>query len=291
MDANQRTPRGIGLGYRQAIAERTLQARAPELSWLEIHPENYVERGGRFRHMLEAAAERFPIVTHGLSLGFGEVEPFEPRYVRGLRDLLHRLRVPWHSEHLCFTGQGGVMLHDLMPLPHTREAVQTAVERIRELRDRLELPVALENVSYYANAGTPEMSELDFLVEVLEGADAKLLLDVNNVFVNSRNHGFDPRAYIDRIPSARVVQLHVAGHHVRADGLILDTHGESVRDEVYQLLDYTLRRLGPVPVLLERDQNFRGFDELLSEVCRLHQIYQQAIGPAPRSAEQHTEAR
>jgi len=276
MDGQGRTARGVGLGYRQAIAERTLEARVPELAWLEIHPENYVNRGGRFRHMLEAAAERFPIVTHGLTLGFGTVEPFEEPYVRGLKDLLHRLHVPWHSEHLCFTGTDGVVLHDLLPLPHTWEAVKTAIARIRELRDRLELPIAIENVSYYANVGTPEMGELDFLLEVLEGADAKLLLDVNNVFVNGRNHGFDPRAYLDRIPVERVVQLHVAGHYVRPDGLILDTHGESVRDEVYALLDYTLRRTGPVPVLLERDQNFRGFDELLAEVRRLHVIYRDA---------------
>jgi uncharacterized protein (UPF0276 family) len=278
----QRTARGVGLGYRQSIAERTLEADAPELAWLEIHPENYVGRGGRFRHNLEAAAERFPIVTHGLTLGFGAVEPFEERYVRGLRELLHRLHVPWHSEHLCFTGTDGVVLHDLLPLPHTREAIKTAVARIRELRDRLELPIAIENVSYYADAGTPEMAEPDFLLEVLEGADAKLLLDVNNVFVNSQNHGFDPRAYIDRMPAARVVQLHVAGHHVRPDGLILDTHGESVRDDVYALLEHTLRRLGPVPVLLERDQNFRGFDELLAEVRRLHGIYQRVTAAEAR---------
>ena len=297
MDGKARTARGIGLGYRQAIAERTLEADGPELAWLEIHPENYVARGGRFRHMLEAAAERFPIVTHGLTLGFGAPEPFEAGYVRALRDFLHRLHVPWHSEHLCFTGSDGVMLHDLLPLPYSREAVRVAVARIRELRDRLELPLALENVSYYATTGRPEMSELDFLLEVLEGADAKLLLDVNNVFVNSRNHGFDPRAYIDRIPVERIVQLHVAGHYVRPDGLILDTHGDAVRDEVFQLLDYTLRRVGPVPVLLERDQNFRGFDELLAEVRRLHAINQHATRrasqppsqPASQPPQQHAE--
>jgi uncharacterized protein (UPF0276 family) len=269
----ERRIEGVGIGYRQAIAERTLAAAAPEITWLEIHPENYCTRGGRFRHMLEAAAERYPLVTHGLTLGFGEVEPAPEAYVRALKTLLHRLRVPWHSEHLCFSGTDGVVVHDLLPLPQTEQAVATAVARIRELRDRLELPIAVENISYYATLGEPEMSELELLLEVLERADAKLLLDVNNVFVNSRNHGFDPRAYIDRIPGERVVQIHVAGHFVRTDGLILDTHGEALRDEVLELLDYTLRRLGPVPVLLERDQNFRGFPELLDEARRLHALY------------------
>jgi len=269
---------GIGIGLRQAIAQKTLDARAPEIAWLELHPENYVARGGRFRHMLEAAAERYPLVTHGLTLGFGAVEPFEATYVGALKSFLHRIGAPWHSEHLCFTGTDGVVLHDLMPLPRTRQAVDTAVARIVELRDRLELPIAIENISYYADVGQPELGDQPFLLEVLERADAKLLLDVNNVFVNSQNHGFDPRAYIDRIPVERVVQLHVAGHFVRPDQLLIDTHGEPVRQEVYDLLDYTLRRTGPVPVLLERDQNFRGFDELLEEVRRLDAIYRAATG-------------
>jgi hypothetical protein len=176
------------------------------------------------------------------------------------------------------------MLHDLLPLPFTREAVDVAVARIREARDRLELPVALENISYYANAGPAEMPEPDFLLEVLERSDAKLLLDVNNVFVNSRNHGFDPRAYLDRMPVERVVQIHIAGHFTRDDGLIIDTHGEAIREEVYALLEHTLRRTGPVPVLLERDQNFPDFDELLAEVKRLDAIYTDATANVAKRA-------
>jgi uncharacterized protein (UPF0276 family) len=261
------------------MAKETLACDVPEIAWLEIHPENYLERGGRFRHMLEQARERWPLVTHGLTLGFGAAEPAEDAYMKPLRAFLHRIGVPWHSEHLCFSGADGVMLHDLFPLPFTREAVLASVQRIREARDRLELPIAIENISYYALAGSPEMSELDFLIEVLERADAKLLLDVNNVFVNSRNHAFDPRAYIDRLPLQRVVQIHVAGHHVREDALIIDTHGEAVRDEVYALLDHTLRRLGrEVPVLLERDHNFPPFADIVAEVRRLHAIYQEALG-------------
>jgi uncharacterized protein (UPF0276 family) len=270
---------GIGIGLRYAMAEATLACTAPELRWLEIHPENYVQRGGRFRHVLERAAERFSFATHGLTLGFGAAEPADDAYMRALRGLLHELSVPWHSEHLCFSGSGGAMVHDLLPLPFTREAIATAAQRIAEAQDRLELPIAVENISYYTTLGPPaaqELGELDFLLEVLERADCKLLLDVNNVFVNSQNHGFDPRAYIDRIPVERVVQIHVAGHHVRADKLIIDTHGEAVREEVFDLLDHALRRTGPVPVLLERDQGFAKFEDLLDEVRRLDAIYARA---------------
>jgi uncharacterized protein len=275
---------GIGIGLRFAMARDTLQADVPEIRWLEIHPENYVERGGRFRHLLEAAAERYPLVTHGLTGGFGAVEPLDEGYVRALKAFLHAQRVPWHSEHLCFSSADGVMLHDLLPLPFTDEAAKAAAARVRELRDRLELPVAIENVSYYAQSGPGELNELELLLEVLERADAKLLLDVNNVFVNSRNHDFDPRAFIDRLPVERVVQIHVAGHFVRPDKLIIDTHGEAVRDEVYELLDYTLRRVGPVPVLLERDQNFPPFEQLVAEVKRIDQIYRAATAAHPPTA-------
>jgi uncharacterized protein (UPF0276 family) len=275
---DERRVEGIGIGYRQVLAQRTLEHDVPEIRWLELHPENYVLRGGRFRHLLEQARERFPLVTHGLTMGFGAVEPAEDAYVRPLRAFLHDIGAPWHSEHLCFSGADGVMLHDLLPVPFTREGVQTAVARIREARDRLELPIALENISYYADSGPSEMAEVDFLLEVLERADAKLLLDVNNVYVNSKNHGFDARGYIDRMPLARVVQIHVAGHNRRDDGLIIDTHGEAVREEVYDLLEYTLERVGRVPVLLERDQNFPPFEELVAEVKRLDQIYRRATG-------------
>ena len=262
------------------MARSTLSSAPPELGWLEIHPENYVERGGRFRSALDEARASWPIVTHGLTMGFGASEPAEESYVRPLRALLRELQVPWHSEHLCFSSVAGVMLHELLPLPWTRQAADVAVCRIREARDRLELPIAVENISYYAKAGQSEMGELEFMLEVLERADARLLLDVNNVFVNATNHGFDPRAYIDALPLARVVQLHVAGHFVREDALILDTHGEPVRSEVYELLEYTLRRTGPVPVLLERDGNFPVWDQIVAELETLDRIYRRATQAA-----------
>lgn len=267
---------GIGIGLRQTIADALFASDLPELKFLELHPENYVARGGRFFSMLERAEARWPLLTHGLTLGFGAVEPAEPGYVRQLKALLDRVHAPWHSEHLCFSSADGVMLHDLLPLPFRRESVNTAVARICELRDSLERPIAIENVSYYAHPGVQEMDEADFLLEVLDKSNAKLLLDVNNVFVNSKNHRFDARRFLDRMPSERVLQVHVAGHSVRPDGLIIDTHGEAVRDEVYALLEYALERIGPVPVLLERDQGFPAFAELAAEVRRLHEIYTRA---------------
>jgi uncharacterized protein (UPF0276 family) len=285
-----RVVEGIGIGLRKAMAEATLACQAPEVGWLEVHPENYVGRGGHFRSNLERALERFPIATHGLTMGFGAPEPTEPAYMRALRDFLHAINAPWHSEHLCFSGAGGAMLHDLLPLPFTREAVHTAVSRIREARDGLEIEIAIENISYYAELGSAEMTEQQFLLEVLERADCKLLLDVNNVFVNSQNHGFDPHAYLSAIPKERVVQIHVAGHLTRDDGLILDTHGEAVRDEVYDLLEHALRHTGPVPVLLERDQNFPGLEQILAEVRRLSEIHQRATRISARDAAVAAEA-
>jgi uncharacterized protein (UPF0276 family) len=273
---------GVGLGLRQGLADALFAANLPELRFVEVHPENYVKRGGRFQSLLERARARWPVLTHGLTLGFGAVEPAEREYVARLAAFLRSIAAPWHSEHLCFSSVDGVMLHDLLPLPLRKEAADTAVLRIRELRDALQLPIALENVSYYAHPGAAHYSEIEFLCEVLERSDAKLLLDVNNVFVNAKNHGFDPFAYLDRIPASRVVQIHIAGHSVRSDGMILDTHGDAVRDEVYALLAHALRRVGPTPVLLERDQNFPDFGELAREISRLHAIYERAMEDAWR---------
>ena len=272
----QREVRGVGLGLRAEYAAELLGEVPDEVRWIEIHPENYVGRGGRFEANLEAAHARWPIVPHGLTLCFGTTERFEPGYVRELRSLLRRVGAPFYSDHLCWGGAGGAMLHDLLPLPFARESIDLAVQRARELRDALELPVAIENVSYYAHPGAPEMDEPTFVLEVLEQADCAMLLDVNNVWVNSKNHGFDPRAYIDRIPAERVVQIHVAGHLVRPDALIIDTHGEPICEGVYELLEHTLTRMGEKPVVLERDQNFPAWSEVLGEVRRLGEIYERA---------------
>lgn len=267
---------GIGLGLRYDLAAELLERRPATVAWVEIHPENYIERGGRYREMLESARRDWPVVTHGLSTCFGALQPFDERYLAGLRAFLAEVDVPWHSEHLCIGGVEDRFFHDLLPLPFTEEAARVAAQRLREVRDAIDRPLALENVSYYAPQHDDGLAEVDFVNEVLEQADAKLLLDVNNIYVNSRNFGFDPEAYLDRVPAERVVQIHVAGHLVRDDGLRIDTHGEAVPDEVYSLLEVALRRVGPVPVLLERDNDIPQLDELLAEVDLLWEIYRRA---------------
>lgn len=277
---------GVGLGLRHDLADEMFERMPEEIDWVEIHPENYVARGGAFAQNLERALERWAVLPHGLSLCLGTTSGYDPAYVKQLRALLDRIDAPFYSDHLCFGGIDGSYLHDLLPLPFNDESVDNVAERVKELSDGIGRPVAVENISYYADPLEPAhgWSEPDFLLEVLDRADCKLLLDVNNIYVNSLNHGFDPRPYIDRIPRERVVQIHVAGHLTRKDGQIIDTHGEPVCDGVYDLLEYTLERIGPAPVLLERDGNFPPLDELLEELRRLHAIYDRATAAYAESA-------
>ncbi len=267
---------GIGIGFRYAMAEELLQRLPPEVRWVEVHPENYMRRGGRYADLLSRAREHWPLVTHGLTMCFASSEPQDDEYMDDLSSFLRRVDTPWHSDHACFGSADGAYMHDLLPVPFTDEAAKTMVQRIVEARDAVDRPIAVENVSYYAPQAEDGLLEADFMLEVLERADAKLLLDVNNVFVNSVNFGFDPRRWIDRIPPERVVQMHVAGHFIRPDGLRIDTHGESICEGVYDLLEYTLKRMGKKPVLLERDNNIPPLDDLLTEVRRLSEIYERA---------------
>ena len=216
------------------------------------------------------------MVTHGLSLGLGDPEPPDPAFLRALRAFLEATGTPWHSDHLCFGTVDGAHLHDLLPLLFTCEIVRAVTDRVCLLKDALCLPIAVENISWYAHPGAAEMDEADFLGEILSRSDARLLLDVNNAFVNARNHGTDARDFLRRIPADRVVQIHVAGHFTGADGFRIDTHGEPVCAGVYELLELALSRTGRVPVLLERDGGFPPFDELAAEVERLDAILQRA---------------
>lgn len=269
---------GIGLGLRQPLAS-ALFAEAPDaLRWLEIHPENYLDRGGRYERLLAAAGERWPLLTHGLTMGFGSQRPCDADYLRKLAALVASQECPWHSDHLCIAAIDGVYLYDLLPLPANGRTLALAAARIREARAALGVPIAIEPVSYYAQPPGSDRSEAAFLAELLEEADAKLLLDVNNVYVNAMNFGFDPRAFIDQLPLERVVQLHVAGHAVRADGLRIDTHAEPISEAVYELFGYAMRKLArPLPVLLERDDNFPPFAQLAAEVKRLDAIYRASL--------------
>lgn len=276
LDVLRKRPTGVGLGLRWEFLEEIVDGPPLDLGFLEVSPENYMRRGGYYPAQLERLSARYPIVTHGLTLSIGGTEPPDPAYLRELTTEVARVGSPWHSDHLCFSSAGGRVLHDLLPLKFAEENVRRVADRIRRVQDAIGVPVALENISYYVVAGRSEMPEAEFLCRVLEAGDVGLLLDVNNVYVNAQNHGFDPRAFIEALPLERVVEIHVAGHSVRERGLIIDTHGTPIADPVYDLLAWTLERTGPVPVLLERDNDVPPLTELLAEIARLRAIYDRA---------------
>ena len=275
---------GVGIGLRWEFIDDLLERIAvgriskKDIPFFEFAPENYLRRGGFIPEALDRVGEHFPLVSHGLHLSLGSVAPFPSEYMRDLRAILAHVAAPWHSDHLCFSGVDGRSLHDLLPLPQTDGAVLHVARRIREARERLERPMAIENISWYLRAGAPELDEPDFIANVLEEADCGLLLDVNNVYVNSLNHGFDAREWLERIDVTRIWQLHVAGHEWRAsEGLIIDTHGQDVSDPVYELLRSTVARTGPVAVVLERDSNIGDLDTLLAERRQLQAAYDAGI--------------
>lgn len=283
---------GVGLGLRWEFIDELLE-RKPRLSFVEISPENYMGRGGYFDEALDRAASIWPIVTHGLTMSLGGVDPLREDYLRDLAAFLDRVKSPWHSDHLCFSTFGGVVLHDLLPIPFKASEVSRIADRIKHAQDVLQRPMAIENVSFYLHPGKREMTEAEFIARVCEAADCGLMLDVNNAWVNATNFGYDVDAWMRTVPLDRVVQMHVAGHdwytendwepaerpssmREREGKLIVDTHGSPCEDDVLALLERTLQKTGPVPVLLERDQSIPPLDELLEEVARIEAIWARA---------------
>ena len=275
---------GIGLGLRWEFLEEVLEGPEHPIDFFEVSPENYLGRGGYYPSALTRIAERYPIVTHGLTLSLGAVAEPDAEYLSALRAELTRLNPPWHSDHLCFSSAGERVLHELLPLKFSEENVNRVATRAARMEALLERPFAIENITYYVHPGQPEMTELTFLQRVLEQSRAQLLLDVNNVYVNAQNHGFDPYAFIAALPLDRVLEIHVAGHRTLDSGLLLDTHGQAVADPVLELLEWTLERTGPVPVLLERDNDVPDLSELLREVAALRELHARATR---RHAERH----
>jgi uncharacterized protein (UPF0276 family) len=269
---------GVGLGLRWDFLEEVAEGPTLPIDFFEVSPENYMRRGGYYPEMLERLRPRYPLVTHGLTLSIGAREEPDAEYLRELKAEVSRTASPFHSDHLCFSSAGKRSLHELLPLQQSRENARRVAERARRMRDVLGVPFALENITYYVHPGRAELSELEFLSSVLEASDAGLLLDVNNVYVNSLNHGFDPRAFIAALDLSRVVEIHVAGHTRRPSGLVIDTHGAQVADPVLELLAFTLERTGPRPVLLERDHDLPPLDELVAEVQVLRGIYERTAG-------------
>jgi uncharacterized protein (UPF0276 family) len=282
-----RTPSGVGLGLRWEFLEEVVEGPPLSLGFFEVSPENYMRRGGYYPEQLERVRERYPLVTHGLTLSIGSVEPPSASYLAELKSEVLRLATPWHSDHLCFSSSGQTFLHDLLPLKFAQENVERVAERARRVQGELGVPFALENISYYAHPGRREMPEAEFVASVLSRADVGLLLDVNNAFVNARNHAEDARDFLAQMPLERVLEIHVAGHSASESGLIIDTHGAPVADPVYELLEWTLERTGPVPVLLERDNDVPPLAELLEEVGRLRQVYERATA---RFQERHAKS-
>lgn len=279
---SDRSFHGAGLGLRRALLGPLQDASPGAFDFMECAPENWIGVGGRLGRRFAEIAERTPIVCHGLSLSLGGPAPLDETFLQRVKRFLDAHRVPLYSEHLSYCGDDG-HLYDLMPIPFTEQAVRHVAARIRRTQDILGRRIAVENVSYYTPVGA-EMSELEFVRAVLEEADCALLLDVNNIHVNSINHRHDAAAWLDAMPARRVAYLHVAGHYVEAPDLVVDTHGAAVVDPVWSLLERAYARFGPVPTLLERDFNFPPLAELLDEVARIRTLQHAAAAALPDSA-------
>ena len=271
-----------GLGLRRALLAELRQAPAGDFDFLEVAPENWIGIGGPHGAALHSLAERYPLTCHGLSLSLGGPAPLDLAFLGQVRAFLERFNVPLYSEHLSYCGDEG-HLYDLLPLPFTEEAVHHVAARIRQAQDVLGRRLAVENVSYYA-APQHDMSELEFTRAVLREADCDLLLDVNNVYVNSVNHGFDPQAFLAGLEPGRVVAMHVAGHYDESETLKIDSHGAPVKPLVWALLAQAYARFGVQPTLLERDFNFPPYAELVAELQTIRQLQHPA---ATRQAVTH----
>ncbi|MDI1450135.1 DUF692 domain-containing protein [Polyangium sp. 6x1] len=269
---------GIGVGLRLPHYEEIFETR-PKVDWFEIISENFLVPGGAPLANLERALAHYPVIQHGVSLSIGGTTPIDFDFLRSLRALIRRTKSPWVSDHLCWTGTATVNTHDLLPLPYTAEVVRHVAARARIVQDTLEVPLALENVSSYLTYTSSDMTEWDFVKAVVEEANCGVLLDVNNIYVSSENHGFDPRTYVDAIPAERVVQIHLAGHTNYGD-YIIDTHSGPVIDPVWELYRRAIRRVGPVSTLIEWDEDIPPLATLLAEAERARVVREEVLSHA-----------
>lgn len=285
MKQNHYAVHGAGLGLRREIIHTLADPFPSQVNFLEVAPENWIGVGGTYGKMFRSYTEQHDFICHGLSLSIGSPAPLDEAFLHKLKSFLklHDIRI--YSEHLSYCSDNG-HLYDLLPIPFTDEAVKYVADRIKRVQDILERPIAMENVSYYAAPGK-QLEEIDFLNAVLAEADCQLLLDVNNIYVNSINHKYDPYEFLQAIPGERISYIHVAGHYNEAEDLRVDTHGADVIDPVWQLLDKTYELYGVIPTLLERDFNIPPINELLSEVDKIHEIQQRWQQPAASKEEVH----
>ena len=265
---------GAGLGLRRPIADKLMADPPSEVDFMEVAPENWIHVGGALGKKFRFFTERYPFLIHGLSLSIGAPSPLNEQLVRDIKDFMAEHDIRMYSEHLSYCGDDG-QLYDLMPIPFTEDAVKYVAARVRRVQDILEQRIALENVSYYTPTDT-SMSEVDFINAVLDEADCDLMLDINNIVVNSINHRYDPHEFMVRMPAERIRYFHLAGHYVEAEDLRIDTHGAAVDKQAWELLVDAYAHFGPVPTLLERDFNFPPMDELLGEVRRIKELQRQA---------------
>ena len=274
---------GFGLGLRPVhypeILEGALCASPGAVDWFEVITENYLVGGGRPLHVLDAVRDRWPVVMHGVSLSLGSSAPLDLDYLARVRALARRCEPAWISDHLCWTGTDGRNLHDLLPLPYTEEALAHVAPRVERVQEFLRQPLVVENVSSYVSYRSSECSEWEFLTALAARTGCRLLLDVNNVYVSSRNHDFDPHAFLDGVPREAVQQFHLAGHQDHGSHVV-DTHDAPVREEVWDLYRYALRRFGAVSTLLERDDRIPPLMELVTELGRARAIAHSALAEA-----------
>ena len=266
---------GYGLGLRPEHYDAVL-ADKPDVDWLEIITENYLVEGGKPLYYLDRIRENYPMVMHGVSLSIGSTDPLNFDYLKQVKQLTQRVEPEWISDHLCWTGIGGRNLHDLLPLPYTEEAVSHVAARVEQVQNILGRQILLENVSSYLSYDESAMSEWEFLSAIAEKADCFILLDVNNIHVSAHNHGFEPMNYVNGIPADRVHQIHLAGHSHNG-ALIVDTHDHPVPDPVWSLYADTIKRLGRVSTMIERDDDIPELAILLSELDRAREVARCAL--------------
>lgn len=262
---------GSGLGLRRGMLNEMSQLRTDQVDFFEVAPENWINLGGRFGKAFRALTERFPFACHGLSLSIGSSDALDVAFVKDVKTFLDQHQIETYSEHLSYCSHNGHM-YDLLPIPFTQEAIEHVVKRIKQVQDILERPLILENVSTYAKFG--DMDELTFTQEVVKQSGCRLLLDVNNVYVNGINHGYDAAQFIKALPTSAVEYIHIAGHFDEAEDLKVDTHGAPVKADVWDLLSLAYDVHGVKPTLLERDFNFPPMSELLNEVDEIKQRQQ-----------------
>lgn len=269
---------GFGLGLRTEHYQDFLSA-PQRVDWLEIISENYMVPGGKPLHFLDRIRQDYPMVMHGVSLSLGSSDPIDANYLRQLQTLAQRVQPAWISDHLCWTGTNALNLHDLLPMPYTRQALRRICEQIDHVQNALGRRLVVENPSTYVKFHQDEMSEWDFVREMVTRADCELLLDVNNVYVSSVNHGFDAHAYIDAMPVDRIRQIHLAGHEDHGN-YIIDTHDHAVVEKVWELYSYTLGKTGFVPTMIERDDHIPPLPDLLQELDRARDLARMALHAA-----------